>query len=181
MKYAFELDSVAKPTPQGLGAALTFWLLSGMGLAVLAACVFVPEWRTYEDLQLAKQQAQYHSEQMDQALSRERRLLEAMHSDPAVIGRLARRELGFHNVDDQTIYVEKAAQLYEPETKAFVAKEVEPPEFVSSLFTWLPAFDYDRVFCDAQSRNLLMAMSVGLIASAFLLFGRPRVRAPYTD
>ncbi len=181
MKYAFDSEAVDTPARQGFGAALTFWLLCGMGLAVLAACVFVPEWRAYEDLQLAKQQAQYHSEQMGESLAQERRLLEAMYSDPAVIGRLARRELGFHGIDDKTIYVEKAAQWYEPQTKDFVAKEVEPPEFVSSMLLRLPAYDYDRLFCDGQTRKLLMVLSVGLIASAFLLFGRPGTQPSRTE
>jgi len=180
MKYAVESEHPEGPASQGLGAALTFWLLSGMGFAVLAACVFMPEWRAYEELQLAEQQAQYHSELVNQSLTRERHLLKAMQSDPAVIGRLARRELGFHGIDDKTIYVEKTVLISEPPSIEFIAKKLEPPAFVSSMLPWLPAFDYDRVFCDGQTRKLLMFMSVGLIASAFLLFGRPRERLPQT-
>ncbi len=173
MKYAFAPDHVNEPSTQGWVAAVTFWLLSGMGLTVLAACVLLPEWRTYEDLQLAKQQAQYHSRQLEQSLTHEQRLLDAIHSDPAVIGRLARRELGFRGIDDKTVYVQNMAPSIEP-PDGFIPKRVEPPAIVSSVTSWLPPFDYDRIFCDKQTRNVLMVMSVGLIATAFLLFGRLR-------
>jgi len=173
MKYAFASDKTMEPVTQGWGAAVTFWLLSGMGLTVLAACVLLPEWRTYEDLQLAQQQAQYHSRRVEQSLAHEQRLLDAIHSDPAVIGRLARRELGFHSIDDQTVYVEYMAPSIEP-SDGFIPKRVEPPAIVSTVMSWLPTYHYDRIFCDKQTRHVLMVMSVGLIVTAFLLFGRLR-------
>ena len=48
---------------------------------------------------------------------------------------------------------------------------VRPPAFLAGVLAVLPALDYDAVFCDDDTRTLVMGMSLGLVVFAFVVFG----------
>ena len=155
----------------GQGAAAVFWMLVLMGLATFAPCVILPEWRDYQALRAAEQVRQHRLDELEREVEHERRLLQAMRSDPAVIARLAQRDLRFLRTDARAVLVSVPPEDPTPEG-VFVPQPVGPPPVVVRALSMLPAYDYDRVFCDKETRPLVMGMSLALIALAFVLFGR---------
>ena len=163
------------------GGAIVFWLLLLMATAAFAPCVLLPEWRQLQALHIAEQAQQRRVEQMQQRVDQERRLLEAMCRDPAVLARLARRELGFHSEQERQVPVygtiagnnDRRTSL---QSLGNVQTDV-PLEAVRAEAVW-PDLKYDRIFCDPRTRPIIMAMSVGVVAAAFGLFGRQQKACP---
>jgi len=140
-----------------------------MGLATFTPCVVLPEWREYQALRLVEQAERHRLDSMQRVLDRERKLLEAMQSDPAVIARIAQRDLHFRRPGDTSVSVLApftATVLQEP----FVPKPTEPPVALARVRSYLPNFNYDALFCDDRTRLVIMVMSIGLIVTAIALF-----------
>ncbi len=151
-----------------------YWILILMGLATFTPCIILPEWREYQAMRLAEQAERHRLDGLQGVIDREKNLLEAMQSDPAVIGRIAQRDLRFHRPGDTSVRVSvplTAGQTQDP----FVAKPVEPPMALMRARSYLPDFNYDALFCDHRTRPIIMVMSVGLIVTAIALFSN---RAP---
>ena len=153
------------------GGGGLFWLLVLMGLATFAPCVILPQWRQYQALDMAAQVEQHRLDVLQAEVERERRLLQAIRSDPAVIARLAQRELKFQRVNSQAVLVAAPPTSPEPQPP-FEPTPPGPPAVVARAVSFLPDYDYDRVFLDDETRPVIMAMSVALIGVAFWLFGR---------
>ena len=150
-----------------------FWLLTLMGLAAFAPCVVLPEWREYQALDMGAQVEQHRLDVLQRQVDHERRLLDALRSDPAVIARLAQRELGFQRANCRAVLVSSAPVGNAGVDRLFVPKPPKPPASMARLGSWLPDFDYDRVFCDDETRPIVICMSIGLMAVAL---GLPRRR-----
>lgn len=150
------------------GGGVVFWVLVLLALSALAPCVILPEWRQYELLSLAEQAQQHRADQLKSLVDREQRLLDAMRSDPAVISRLAQRDLSFRRPHDRAFSVSVTSTTDEV-PPAFVPRP-PPPTHLSRLASGLASRGYDRVFCEAPTRPIILAMSTGLIAVAFGLF-----------
>jgi hypothetical protein len=54
---------------------------------------------------------------------------------------------------------------------------IDPPIFVARLARFLPPLDYDALFCARSARDILLAMSLALLAAAFAIFW-PRCGSP---
>jgi len=158
------------PPQTHIGSPPVFWFLTAMGLAAFAPCILLPEWREYQALRLAEQREQFRVDQVRQAVSEEQRRLEALRSDPAAVARLARREFAFHQPGEEVVAVSVAYVPDPPNT--FTPAPVEPPLVLQRWERFLPPFDYDRIFCDDQTRTLIMGMSLSVIVIAFALFRR---------
>jgi cell division protein FtsB len=52
-------------------------------------------------------------------------------------------------------------------------RPMQPPPVIAAVLSYLPDYNYDRVFCADDTRPMLMGLSVALLAVAFVLF-RPR-------
>ena len=166
------------------GGGVTFWLLALLGLSTFTPCVILPEWRAYRVLEIAHQAEQHRVNALQRVVDREHRLLEALQSDQAVIDRLAQRDLNFRRAGEQVIRVSlpvedaRGASRFVtsdiPEAP-FVPEPAPTPRIVARLRSFLPNYDYEHVFCDGETRPIIMCMSVALICVAFGLF-RPRER-----
>jgi hypothetical protein len=148
-----------------------YWLLIGMALATFAVCVLLPEWRHLQVLRHAEEGERLRVEQMEALVDHERRLLEAMTSDPGVVARMAQRELGYRPVDGHAVPVMSPV---DGTGLAIHATVTEPREIVLPPITAWPPLAFDRVFCDPEKRPILMGMSIALAATAFFLFGARR-------
>jgi hypothetical protein len=156
------------------GQGLVFWVLVAMGFVGFAPCVLLPEWRQREFLSLAEQKEAYRLEQMEQLVARERASYEALRDDPAVLARLAQRDLSFRRLDHLSVPVPGGDSVawvgpVDGPTDGIV-HEASGSGLVESIMARLPRYDYDAVFCDDHTRSIVMTMSVGLIALAFFLF-----------
>ena len=152
------------------GSGIVAYLLMFMGLSTLAACVLLPEWRAYQAMHRAEQVEWNRAESMRRVVERERRLLEATRDDPGVIARLAQRELGFRRPGELSVLVSVPQKSVAHET-AFTPDPVPLPRSLARLAGYLPDYNYDAVFCDNQTRAIIMAMSVALTCLALCLPG----------
>jgi len=147
-----------------------YWGLILLAFAGLVPSILLPQWRQYESLKIAEQYEQYRLEQTQEAVEHQRRLLEAVRTDPAVVYRIAERELGIHPAGDQYVKVYPIPTARSRET-AFVPTAVEPPQPIARLTSSLPKLNYDNVFCHADTRRVMIAMSVALLCVAFAFYG----------
>jgi len=151
---------------------LVFWTLILMGLSTFAPCVILPEWRDYQASRVAEQREQHRLDQLRRTVERERRQLEAVQNDPAVVARIAQRDLGFRRVDSTAVAVDIPQIAADEGEASFAPQAVAPPEWISRATSILPGLDYDAIFCDDRTRPVVMLMSVGLIVVAAGLFRR---------
>ena len=158
-------------TPRPQQGRFVFWMLILLALGAFAPCVLLPQWRQYQALCRAEQVQQHRVNLLEQQVERESRLLMALRSDPAVIARLARREYRFHRPGERTMPV-PVSQADPAPNEAFIPKPVALPPVLARVGSYLPDYDYDRVFCDDQARPVVLVMSVVLIVVAFSLFSR---------
>ena len=173
--------------------AIVFWMLILLALGALIPCVLLPEWRQYQALCQAEQAQRHRADSLQRRIEKQRRLLMALRSDPAVVARLARREYGFQREGEQVVAVTLPAVARARVGSTFVSvgppvagvaspvvgdepflpQPVSLPPVLARAASYLPAdYDYDRIFGDDQTRLVIMVMSVALIAVAFALFSR---------
>ncbi len=168
--------------PRG-GATVVFWLLVLMGLATFTPCVLLPQWRQYQNLRSAEQTAQHRLDVLRTRVAQQERLLEALHSDPAVVARFAQRDLGFRRPLERVIPVSVPATAAAPPTIpaphrcsaascGWHMQPVQPPPVIARALSYLPDYNYNRIFCDDDTRPILMGSSVAIIALAFALYSR---------
>ncbi len=158
---------------QRRGHGTVAWLLLTIALGTFTPCVLLPEWRAYQAIRVAEQAEQHRVESLRRLVERERRLLDAIQTDPEVTARLAQRELGFRRVGERAVRIDVHPGQIKGDV-GFVPTHVPPPPALSRLASHLPDYDYDAVFCDDECRPVIIAMSVGLMFFAVCL-PRPRV------
>lgn len=163
--------STVNPVPArerpGLGGAVVYWLLLAMAFSALTPCVLLPEWRAMQALELTERAAAARTEAMRGRVADEQRMLDAMQKDPGAMARLAQRDLRLRRPDERQVPVGLAA--FTPDLRTDLSEPTPEPLAVGPVW---PDLRYDRYFCDPQTRPIIMGMSVGLAAVAFLLFGR---------
>ena len=173
--------AVERVTPSPMGERFIFWSLVFLSFATFAPCVILPEWRAYEALEVARQREQHRLEVVLQAIGKEERLLEAMRSDPVIIDRVVQRDLKYQRTGERVVHVAlpgrrmDVAAVGAPTRMAdetFEPTPVLPPAAVARALAIAPRLDYDRIFCDEESRPAIMCMSVALLLVAFGLYGR---------
>jgi hypothetical protein len=157
-----------------------FWLLFTLAAVAFAPCVIVPVWLDYGETRQAEQRQLDEVRRAQAEVDRQRRLAEALRSDPAVIARAAQRELEY-TIPGQ-LQVDVAPDRASPQDEAVDPAEsaaADPPIPPLPIARYLPKLNYRAVFCDPQTRLLIALMSGGLLVTAFVLFPprrRPRAR-----
>ncbi len=163
------------------GGGFVFWILIAMGLGTFLPCVILPEWRHYQLLDMASQIEQHRLDVLQREVDHERRLVGALRGDPAVVARIAQRDLHFERLGSTAVPVGPLG-TGEPSQVTFTPTPPSPPAVAARLASWLPDRDYLNVFCDEKCRPVVMALSVALIGLAFVLYGRHTARgAPPGD
>jgi cell division protein FtsB len=163
--------NTSPPTP------LVFWMLTALGFIGLVPCVLLPEWRELQSLQLTEQHERHKIEQLKKTVDREEYGLKLLQTDPAAVARLARRDLRFHNPGETMIHVPvnfAASTIDQP----FSPRPVPPPAWLTKYLVHLPAMDYDAVFCEPKTRQVVLIMSLTMIALALVLFRKSPAPIP---
>jgi len=168
------------PIPPGDSAGIVFWCLIGLSLAGMLPCMVLPAWREYQDATVTEQVRALQMEDAQRELEIMRKRLDAIHNDPVVIARLARRELGFQNPEEQILHVGEidpaVATLDDPEGLVVHKSDRERPVAaqlpapLARISSRLPAIDYDRIFVQSPARELILALSIALFIAAFAIF-----------
>ncbi len=153
------------------GEGAVFWLLTALAFSTFAPCVILPEWKRYEALSIQEQLERHRVTELQRAVDREKRLLEAIRTDPAVVTRLAQRDLGLSRRNERAILVSVPSASTAPADE-FVPTPPEPPALVAKATSLLPQYDYIGLFCDNRTRFPILVLSVALMALAFALFGQ---------
>ncbi len=147
---------------------LVFWWLTALAVAAFAPCILLPEWRAYESLWVAEQAELHRLDALEKVVERERRLLEAVQSDPAVLSRLAQRELKFRVPGGRRVIVFAEAPPGSSDV-SFTPVPPEPPALVARILSYAPVFNYDALFCAPETRTMIMGMSIALLGVALWL------------
>lgn len=166
------VETVGEP----VSAPFMFWSLVLLGMCGLTPAILLPQWRAYQRSVIAEQHENYLREQMTLAVQRERQMLDALRTDPALIRRIAQRELNLLRGNIQTISVDPSWMEHLPlerDEQTFTPRPVDLPDPLRRWVALLPDMNYDAVFCEPPTRTLVIAMSIGLICAALLLYGRP--------
>ncbi len=150
-----------------------FWGLLLLAAAGLAPSLLLPEWRQYEALKIAEQIEQAEITALETELARQKRLLDAVRLDPAVVYRLAERDLGIQTEPGSYVPVRPVVDGSDA-PPPFTPQPVEPPPWIASFTSHLPDLDYDAAFCEPRSRNAMIVMSTAVLCVAFSLYGRRR-------
>ncbi len=172
------VSDVASPSGRDRGAARrsgptpVAWLLMFMGVATFAPAVILPEWRSYELLKASEQVELHRLQTLQLVVNQQRRALRALQSDPAVLVRLAKRDLGYREPGTDEVVV-AAGHQYSPSRETFTSTPIRPPEILRPLLAKLPVLNYDAVFCDEATRPIVMVMSLALMLSAIWLSAQP--------
>ncbi len=161
--------------PAGRGSKVVAWALLFLALGAFTPCVLLPEWRAYQAAQLAVQVERHRLQSLQTIVNDERRLLEALQSDPAVIVRAAKRELHVKEPGSRSVLISLPPDD-PPREEPFVPTPVLPPPILAAAVSYLPDLDYDNIFCDEDTRLVIMAMSVALMLLAVGL-PTPKIRA----
>jgi hypothetical protein len=149
------------------------WPLLLLALAGYLPCVLLPAWRDYQAVALAAQIEQRRAEAMRQSVQKQRRAVEAVRTDPAVVTRLAQRELAFVRLGETQVEV-PGVRVVSGATAPPPLEPVGPPAAVERIVARLPDADYDRVFCEEPARTMVMLLSGGVLVAAFAIGGPSR-------
>lgn len=169
------VDNQQTATGDG-GRGLVFWLLVGMSVCVLAPCAILPAWRDYQAADLNHRIAAQQLAHAEKLIQRQRRRLDAVRNDPAVVTRLAQRELEFRVPGQRSIPVPISAAPEPPRVES-APTPTHPPLVLARLSRFLPDWDFDALFCKTPTRETLMVLSLALMASAFVIFWPSRQAA----
>jgi hypothetical protein len=168
------------------GKGLVFWILIALSVATLAPCVILPAWRDYQRAELAARVRAWQVEQATRHVERLEQRLDAIHNDPAVVARLARRALAFRAEGEIQLDVPvmlassraPAAEDFVPEPSSAQWQPARPPVAIARLVALLPAWDYDALFCESPTRETLLVMALVLFVAAIIIFWPRPVASP---
>ena len=133
-----------------------FWMLLLAGMAVLGACVVVPAWMNSQ--MLARQHTNL-SERLAQSrlwAKADSEAVEAATSNAAFNERLLIEELNYQRPGEQVLLADSGLQALNPK------QTVQP--VLGAGPAWL------RAFVERDTRNILLAMSGGLVLFAFVYY-----------
>jgi hypothetical protein len=171
-----ELESAEQPAPAG-GSRLMFWILFALAVAAFAPCVLLPEWRDYQAARVAEEVGIRENARLRVEFDQQQRTLDAVRNDPAVIERLAIRELAYGKPGEVAMPVAASIEAEEPAAVPDPIAAPSPPAPIERVLAWVPFAADDNIFCDPSTRRLIMGLCGALLVSAFILFPPRRAAA----
>lgn len=169
-------SSINLAARQPVAHAIMFYLLTFAAMILFAPCVLVPIWKGIQRLQADEQAVAVVIAGLRDQIQQNNRHIEALESDPQVIGRVARRELNKRMPDEEhirwTASELAALRLNLPhEVKPLPEVPVTtPPAWVESMNRWLPAWATSDLFAKPPHRQMLLVMAGALLLTAFVLY-----------
>ncbi len=159
-------------------SSVMFWVLLLLASSVFAPCVLVPVWKDYQAIVLARLVEEQAVAHMRSDVDRLERHLDGLRNDPAVIARVARRDLAYTSRRETVVLVDVASPRVDTASAGSVEtiQDVEPPPWMRRVLTWLPFADRADVFANSATRTTLILLSGGLVVAAFWLFPPRRRR-----
>ncbi|MCG3138417.1 MAG: hypothetical protein HJJLKODD_02281 [Phycisphaerae bacterium] len=157
-----------KVAVEPISHVLMFWLLAGMGVAVALPCFLVPPINALGQLAAVERREQMRTAELEQQITQQHKLLEALRSDPLLNARLAQRELGYQMPGEVRV-VGQALPVVPPAAQNSMPSIPDTfPQWVRTIY---PA-ELAHVYSNNTSRQLLAIISISLIIFAILTFAR---------
>ncbi len=165
-------------------SSVMFWVLVLAAAVVFLPCVLVPVWQDYEIMRRAEQQQALALRVAQARVAGLERHLDALLNDPAVIARLAQRDLAMVRPEHDTVLVGDSVSSggrrmsMDGVDGDFSEDDALTglPAIVGRCIAGLPLSDRHDLFLDAHTRRILLGLSTGLLVTAFYLFPVRRQR-----
>ncbi|NLX12401.1 MAG: hypothetical protein GXY44_01940 [Phycisphaerales bacterium] len=158
--------------------AIMFWVLTGLALAVFVPAVILPVWLEREEICRQERAMAGVVAELDRRIQHNEATIQALLSDPLINQRIIRRELNYRPDYEKVIQWSDSRARFLPvypdtlgeSAAALVEGADDGPPWVVILRRWLPAWPWRALFVESPNRELLLFLSGGLLAAAFLLY-----------
>ncbi len=160
-----------------LAHSLMFWVLATMGIAAAVPCILGPPVESYRALLAIEQHEDSVMRRMEERITRQVRLKEALRTDPQVNLRLAQRQLAYRPLG-RLAYLDGSDLDY----PAPAVAEVTPADPVE-LPRWMACFvpqSLASIYTGERTRQVVLVMSLSLIVFALVTYA-PRTRTARSE
>ncbi len=160
-----------------LAHSLMFWVLATLGVAAAVPCILGPPLETYRALLAIEQHEESVTRRMEERITRQVSLKDALRTDPQVNVRLAQRQLGYRPLG-RLAYLDTSGLDYPARSVAEVtrADAVELPR-------WMACFvprSLASIYMGERTRQVVLVMSLSLIVFALVTYA-PRTRTARSE
>ncbi len=163
----------ARTLREPLAHGLMFWVLATMGVAAAVPCILGPPIETYRALLAIEQHEESVTQRMEDRITRQVSLKEALRTDPQVNLRLAQRQLAYRPLG-RLAYLDSSG-LDHPAPVVAGVMRAEPVELPRWMACFVPR-SFASMYTGERTRQVVLAMSLSLIVFALVTYA-PRARA----
>ena len=156
-----------------LAHGLMFWVLATMGVAAAAPCILGPPIETYRALRAVEQHEESVTRRMEERITRQVSLKEALRTDPQVNIRLAQRQLAYRPLG-RLAYLDGSDLDYSIPVAAEVMR-ADPVELPRWMACFVPR-SLASIYTSERTRQIVLVMSLSLIVFALVTYA-PSMRA----
>ncbi len=156
-----------------LAHGLMFWVLATMGVAAAVPCILGPPIETYRALLAIEQHEESVTRRMEERITRQVSLKDALRTDPQVNLRLAQRQLAYRPLG-RFAYLDTSALDDAAPSAAEVAR-ADPVELPRWMACFVPR-SLASIYMGERTRQVVLVMSLSLIVFALVTYA-PRARA----
>ena len=160
-----------------LAHRLMFWVLATMGVAAGAPCILGPPIETYRALLAIEQHEESVTRRMEERITRQVSLKEALRTDPQVNFRLAQRQLAYRPLG-RLAYLDGSGLAHAAPVVAGVTR-ADPVKLPRWMACFVPR-SLASIYTGERTRQVVLVMSLSLIVFALVTYA-PRARAERCD
>ncbi len=156
-----------------LAHSLMFWVLATMGVAAAVPCILGPPIETYRALLAIEQHEESVTRRMEERITRQVSLKDALRTDPQVNVRLAQRQLAYRPPGRLA-----SLDISGLDYPAPVVAEVRRADSVAlpRWMAWFVPRSFAGIYTGERTRQIVLVMSLSLIVFALVTYA-PRARA----
>ncbi len=156
-----------------LAHGLMFWVLAMMGVAAAVPCILGPPLETYRALLAIEQHEESVTRRMEERITRQVSLKDALRTDPQVNLRLAQRQLAYRPLG-RLAYLASSG-LDDPTLVVAGVPRADPVELPRWMACFVPR-SLAGIYMREPTRQVVLFMSLSLIVFALVTYA-PGTRA----
>jgi len=158
-----------------VGPTVVFWLLAGGGVALMTLCLLAPAVQEYRRARAQRLRMAGHVEALRAQTNRQRRIIEALRSDPGANAQLAKAQLNYRAPDEVVVHTPMTDAPMAPVQPPQVPSgdsAVEPPSLAAQAERAAQRFGLIALAADPTARPVLMVLAAAALGAALFLFRR---------
>ncbi len=156
-----------------LAHGLMFWVLATMGVVAVVPCILGPPIEAYRGLLAIEKHEESVTRRLEERITRQVSLKEALRTDPQVNLRLAQRQLAYRPLG-RLAYLDGSSLDYPTPVVAEVTR-ADPVELPRWMACFVPR-SLASIYTGKSTRQVVLVMSLSLIVFALVTYA-PRTRA----